>query len=98
MEHKNLKILTSKEEIKTYLGNITDYMFQKYIKLGMPARYEDCRWLAHTDNIDEFFRIYTKVHMKNVPDPCPPVPGPCPPVPGPCPPVPGPCPLHIVST
>ena len=32
-----------------------------FIKMGMPARYEDNRWIAHTDNIDEFFRQYTKV-------------------------------------
>jgi hypothetical protein len=44
----------------------SDYIFKKYIKMGMPARYEDNRWIAHTDNIDEFFRQYTKVSMRKM--------------------------------
>ena len=59
------KILGSKEEIKTYVGNISDYTFKKYIESGLPARYEDGRWIAHAENIDEFFKIYTRVSMKN---------------------------------
>lgn len=70
---KSLKLLTDKEAIKTYIGIIsgatcTDYMFKKYIERGMPARYEDNRWLAYSDNIDEFFRLYTRISMKRVPD------------------------------
>jgi hypothetical protein len=49
-----------------YIGNASDYIFKKYIKMGMPARYEDNRWIAHTDNIDEFFRQYTKVSMRKM--------------------------------
>lgn len=60
--------MTSKEEIKTYIGNVSNYKFKKYIKLGMPARYDDGRWTAHIDNIDDFFKAYTKVSMKNAPD------------------------------
>lgn len=66
--HKSQKILTSKEEIKIYIGNISDYMFRKYIKRGMPARCEDGRWTAHCENVEEWFKIYTKVSMKNAPD------------------------------
>lgn len=63
---KSQKILSSKEEIKAYLGNISDHLFDKYIALGMPARYEPGGfWLAHADNIDEFFMLYTRVTMKN---------------------------------
>ena len=62
---KNPKFLDSKEEIKAYLGNITDYLFKKYIEKGMPARY-DGGWFAHTDNIDEFLKAYTKVSMRKI--------------------------------
>lgn len=53
------KILKNKDEIKTYLGNVSDYVFRKYIRMGMPARYDEGNWMAHVDNIDEFFRIFT---------------------------------------
>ena len=61
---KSEKILNCKEEIKDYIGGCSDYMFKKYITLGMPARYEDGRWLAFADNIDKFFMAYTNVSMK----------------------------------
>jgi hypothetical protein len=59
------KILTSKQEIMTYLG-ASKHLFNKYIQLGMPARYDDSRWLAHTDNIDGWFRQYTLVSMRKM--------------------------------
>ena len=65
---KSPKILTSKEEIKAYCGGISDYMLKKYVAAGLPARYEDCRWIAHADNIDDFFKKYTRVNMKNIPE------------------------------
>lgn len=64
------KILGSKDEIKDYIGGvrgaISDYMFKKYVGYGLPARFDDGRWIAHADNIDEFFRMYTKISMKNI--------------------------------
>ena len=63
---QNSKLLTSKEEIKEYLGGISNYLFKKYIEKGMPARYEDKHWLAHTDNIDEFLKTYTRVSMRKI--------------------------------
>ena len=66
MANKSGKILTSKQEIKQYIGGISDYLFKKYISSGMPARYEDNRWTAHADNIDDFFKQYTRVSMKNL--------------------------------
>ena len=47
-----------------YVPDAFDYIFKKYIKMGMPARYEDNRLIAHTENIDEFFRQYTKASMR----------------------------------
>lgn len=71
---KSTKILTSKDEIRAYLGGISNHLFTKYIKAGMPARFEDNRWIAHTDNIEDWCRSYTRVSMKQVlnqiPDEC----------------------------
>lgn len=68
---KSRKILKTKEEIQTYIGGVSgpagDVLFKKYIEAGMPARFEDGRWIAHADNIDEFFRRYTLISMKNNP-------------------------------
>ena len=59
------KLLTSKQEIMDSL-KISDYLFRKYIEKGMPARYEDGRWIAHQDNIDGWWRKYTNVSMRKV--------------------------------
>ena len=68
MAAKSCKLLTSKDEIKAYLGISSDGSFKKYIEKGLPARYEDRRWVAHTDNVDEWMKGYTRVQMKKVPD------------------------------
>ena len=62
------KILSCKEEIKEYLGNISDYMFRKYVKRGMPARCEGREWIAYSDNLDEWYKQYTRISMKNAID------------------------------
>ena len=64
-DHRSRKILRSKDDIKEYLGGISDHLFKKFIEAGMPARYEDGRWMAHADNLDDFFKLYTRVSMKN---------------------------------
>lgn len=64
----SLKILKNKDEIKAYLGNISNYAFRKYIKMGMPAIFEDGNWIAHADNIDEFFKKITFKSFQNVVD------------------------------
>jgi|GEM_PF-7120729 hypothetical protein len=61
------KILVSKEEIKVYLGNVSDRAFRRYVEQGMPARYDDgAGWMAHTDNLDKFFQMYTGVNSAQV--------------------------------
>lgn len=57
-------ILDSKDKISEFLGNASDYMLKKYVSAGMPVRIEDGRWLAHIDNIEEFFRAYTRVDSR----------------------------------
>lgn len=62
------KILKNKDEIKIYLGNISNYAFRKYIKMGMPARFEDGNWIAYADNIDAFFQKITNVSCSRIID------------------------------
>ena len=56
---KSAKLLTWKDEIREYLGNISNYMFRKYMSLGMPARFNGEEWVAHTDNIDAWLKTYS---------------------------------------
>lgn len=53
------KLLLCKQEIMGHL-KCGKYAFKVWIERGLPARYEDGRWSAHTDNVDEFLRVWTK--------------------------------------
>jgi len=53
--------MTCKQEILEYLA-ISDTLFGKFIKAGLPARFIDGRWYAHADNIDGWFQNLTKVN------------------------------------
>ena len=66
-DHGLKKVLGSKQEIMSYAG-ISKYLYAKFIKMGMPVLYLDGRCLAHTDNIDDFFKSITRVSAKNIPD------------------------------
>jgi len=63
---KSEKILTCKDEIKSFLGNISDYAFDKYVRAGMPARCtgKGGDWIAHTSNIEKWFEAYTRINMR----------------------------------
>lgn len=50
-----------------YAG-ISRILYAKFVKMGMPVLYVDGRCYAHTDNIDEFFRVLTRQPAKNIPD------------------------------
>ena len=65
------RMLTCKKEIMQYCGNCSEYMFQKYIKAGMPARYEDCRWTSSTKLIDDWWDVYNRVSMSKLIDKIP---------------------------
>ena len=62
----NSRYLTCKQEIRAYMGHISDYMFKKYVEAGLPARFEDGRWSASTANIDRWWDAYTMVSMRSV--------------------------------
>lgn len=59
------RLLVGKKEITDYL-QIGGPMFYEFIKMGMPARVINSRWYAHTDNLDEYFRVYTRVNSSGV--------------------------------
>lgn len=55
-------LLDGKDEIRKFLRNATDYKLAKWVRAGMPVLIDDGRWLAHQDNIEDFFRKYTRVN------------------------------------
>lgn len=61
------RILMCKQEILDHLG-ISDEMFKSFVRIGMPVRYVGGRCIAHPDNLDEFFKIITRVNSKDLPD------------------------------
>lgn len=54
-EPKNLKFLTNKQEIMDYC-KISEKLFIKFIRAGMPAIQIENRWYAHADNLDNFLK------------------------------------------
>jgi len=58
-------ILDGKDEISAYLGGVSDYKLAKWIKVGMPVLIDEGRWLAHIDNIEDFFRKYTRIDSRS---------------------------------
>ena len=61
------RVLMSKQEIMDYL-KISEKLYKKFIRMGMPVMYLDGRCYAHQDNLDDFFKAITRVTMKNAPD------------------------------
>lgn len=61
------KVLLSKQDIMEHL-KISDKLYKKFIRMGMPVLYVDGRCYAHKDNLDDFFKAITRVSMKNAPD------------------------------
>jgi len=59
-EKNRCGILYGKEAVRTFLKNPSDYMLKKYLAAGMPVRIESGNWLAHQDNLDDFFKHYTR--------------------------------------
>lgn len=59
-------LLVGKSEISRFLGDASDYMMKKYLEMGMPVVIEDKRWFAHKENIEEFFKMYTRKKVGDV--------------------------------
>ena len=57
-------LLDGKEEIRKFLNGMSDYRMVKFIAAGMPVLIEDGRWIAHKDNLEDFFKRYTRVDSR----------------------------------
>ncbi len=57
-------LLDGKEAIRKFLNGMSDYKMAKLIAVGMPVLIDDGRWLAHKDNLEDFFRKYTRVDSR----------------------------------
>lgn len=54
-------LLDGKEEVRTFLNGVSDHKLKKYIVAGMPVLIDRSgKWLAHRDNIDDFFKFLTR--------------------------------------
>lgn len=58
---KSGKVLISIDQIRDYLGGKSAEVVKNLIQLGMPARNIKGTWYAHADNIDDWFKLYTRV-------------------------------------
>ncbi|MCK5541699.1 MAG: hypothetical protein KAI40_03330 [Desulfobacterales bacterium] len=67
METNKSGLLDGKKEISDFLNGAGDYRLKKYLEAGMPVLIEDGRWLAHKQNIEDFFKYYTKVKVDELP-------------------------------
>jgi len=62
------KILNGSKEIMAYIGISSLPLFKEFIKMGMPAKLINNHWYAHSDNLDEYFRVITNYREKNPPE------------------------------
>lgn len=63
---KSSKLLIGVKAIMEYL-QITEPIFYKFVKRGLPAIVIDGRWYAHTDNLDDYFKKITFARMGQIP-------------------------------
>ena len=61
------KILIGCDAICDYVG-VSRPLFYDFVKRGMPARLIKGRWFAHSDNLDDFFKMLTFYKEKNPPE------------------------------
>lgn len=54
--------------ITSYLGGMSKNTFYRWVKRGMPAIVVDGCWVAHTDNLDDYFRYISKAKMTEIPE------------------------------
>ena len=59
MNRKSDKILTSKDEIMDFM-KIGEAVLNHFLRLGLPVTKIGRNWYAHTDNLEEWFKMKTK--------------------------------------
>ena len=61
-------LLVGKKEISAFLGGASDYVLNKFLKMGMPVVINGNVWLAHKENIEEFFKHHTRQRVGKIPE------------------------------
>lgn len=56
---KSEKILVGREEIAVYAG-FGEKAFPKWISMGLPAKFENGKWMAHADLINDWMKLYLR--------------------------------------
>jgi hypothetical protein len=62
------RFLIGSKEIRAYVGVDSWTLFKDLLLQGLPARIFNGRWYAHTENIDDFLRGWTRFRNKTVAD------------------------------
>jgi len=57
-------LLDGRDEISAFLNGAGVKKLNRWRAAGMPIRTENGRWLAHKENIDEWFKHYTRLKKK----------------------------------
>lgn len=57
-------LLVGKEEIREYLRGASNHKLQKWLDLGMPVYIEGGEWVAHRQNLEDFFKAMTRRRAK----------------------------------
>jgi len=65
--HKCDQLLIGAKQIRDYLHDMSEPIFYKFIKLGMPAAIINGRWYAWRSNLDDWFQQVTRKQEGQVP-------------------------------
>ncbi len=65
-EKNSSRTLIGLKSILKYL-EMSEPTFKEFVRMGLPARVHRRYWYAHKDNIDDFFRHFTRHHQKDDP-------------------------------
>ena len=54
-------LLDGKEDVRQFLNGVSDYKLKKWVEAGMPVLIDgNGQWVAHAENIQEWFKKYTR--------------------------------------
>ena len=68
MNNKSDKLLIGSKAIRAYLHDISEPVFKKFLKMGMPVIVIDNRYYASTDNLDEYFKSVNLGRITDIPE------------------------------
>ena len=56
---RSKKILRRKEDVLEFLG-VGEALLDFFVQRGLPVAIINGKWFAHTDNLEEYFRVITR--------------------------------------